>query len=91
MRLATTLLSKVDPTFDQTEDSADPMLIPPYTQPIVVGGALPGGLHYLYISAPPTPGDTDQSTDKVNTHTANHMCTNSWQCIYIIYIYTFIQ
>ncbi len=65
MRLATTLLSKLDPTFDPCEDS-DPLLISPYSQPRVVEGALPGGLHYLHISAPPIPGTAgSESADKV--------------------------
>ncbi|XP_064406630.1 cilia- and flagella-associated protein 61-like isoform X3 [Halichondria panicea] len=62
LKLALTLLSKLDPTFDPTsDDPTDSLLIPRYTQPVIVGGALPGGLHFLHISAPPTPGTTPPS------------------------------
>jgi len=50
-KLASTLLSQLDPTADSTSSPTSDLL-PSYTLPKTVSATLPGGLHYLHVEKP---------------------------------------
>jgi hypothetical protein len=67
-KLAATLLSKLDPTAQPSQDpdtGCDPLLLPTYTQPKSVFTILPGGLYYLHVEKP----NLSETLDSLMNHT----------------------
>ncbi|CAI8039464.1 Cilia- and flagella-associated protein 61 [Geodia barretti] len=66
-KLAASLLSRLDPTYQEPSATSDPALLPTYTQPKAVYTVLPGGLHYLHVDKPHPSDPTNTLTNQTGT------------------------